>query len=87
MEENIYASRRICDQDGFENLPAQEQEDCQYVSDFEQESNEFEADLEQQRACEFTSDSGQNSSIFAEYSRDRYASEVYEQFVNQMNIR
>lgn len=39
--------------------------------------------MEQQRACEFISDSGQNSSIFSKFSRDRYDFEVYDQFINQ----
>jgi hypothetical protein len=39
--------------------------------------------LEQQQACEFISDSGHNSSIFVEYSRNRYESEFYDQFANQ----
>jgi len=47
VEENINASRRIQGRDFLENLPTYEQEDCPYTSDFEQESNEFEADLDQ----------------------------------------
>jgi hypothetical protein len=84
VEENICASRRIRDRDCFENLHAHEQEECQYSSYFEQEGNECEADLEQQQACEIISDSDLNSSTFAEYSRDRYACEFYNQFANHV---
>jgi hypothetical protein len=84
VEENIHASRRIRERVYSENLQAHKQVNCEYGSDFEQESNEFEADLEHQQACEFISDSGQNSSIFVEYSRDRYACEFYDQFANQI---
>jgi hypothetical protein len=35
---------------------AHEQAECQYGSDFEQEDSEYEADLEQQQACEFILD-------------------------------
>jgi hypothetical protein len=84
VEENIRASRRIRERVYFENLHAHEQEECQYGSDFEQEGNECEADLEQQQACEFISDSGLNSSTFAEYSKDRYACKFYDQFANQV---
>ena len=47
IEENIRASRRIREQVCFENLHAYEQANCQYISDFEQEDNEYEANLEQ----------------------------------------
>jgi len=83
VEENIRASRWIREWVDFENMHAHEQSECQYGSDFEQEGHEYETDLEQQKACEFISDSGQNSSIFAEYSRNRYELEFYDQFVNQ----
>jgi hypothetical protein len=48
VEENIHVSRRIRDQYFFENLQVYEQEECQYTSDSEQESNELETVLEQQ---------------------------------------
>jgi hypothetical protein len=38
--------------------------------------------LEQQRASEFISDSGHNSSIFAEYSRNKYELEFYDHLAN-----
>jgi len=74
-------------QDDSENLQTYEQEDCQYTSDFEQESNEFEADLDQQPESEDISDSESDSSVCAEYSRDRYDDEVYDQFANQAGPR
>jgi hypothetical protein len=83
VEENIRASRRIRQRVDFDNLLAHEQKQCQYGSDFEQGGNECEADLEQQKAYELISDSDLNSSTLAEYSRDRYACEAYDQFVNQ----
>jgi hypothetical protein len=83
VEENIRASRRIRQQVDFDNLLAHEQKQCQYGSDFEQGGNECEADLEQQKAYELISDADLNSSTLAEYSRDRYACEAYDQFVNQ----
>jgi hypothetical protein len=49
----------------------------------EQERNEVGADLGQQPTCKFNSVSGSDFSVFAEYSRDRYACEAYDQFVNQ----
>jgi hypothetical protein len=84
VEENICASRSIRERVVFENLHIQQQAECQYDSDFEQEGNECETELEQQRACEFILDSDLDSSIFAEYSRDRYEPEVYDQFANQI---
>jgi len=39
--------------------------------------------LEQQQTYECISDSDLNSSIFAEYSRDRYACEFFDQIANQ----
>ena len=44
---------------------------------------EYKADLERPQVGEIILDLGQDSSIFAEYSRDKYACEVYDQFVNQ----
>jgi len=87
VEENIRASRRIQMQDDSENLQTYEQEDCQYTSDFEQESNEFETNLDQQPEGEYISDSKSDSSVCAEYSRDRYDYEVYDQFANQNKPR
>jgi hypothetical protein len=83
VEENICASRRIRGRDFFENLQAHEQAECHYTSDFEQENNEVGTVLEQQRVCELFLDSDLNFSTVSEYSRDRYESEVYDQFANQ----
>ena len=49
----------------------------------EQERNEVGADLGQQPTCEFHLVSESDFSVFAEYSRDRYACEAYDQCVNQ----
>jgi hypothetical protein len=83
VEENIHASRRIRGQDFFENLQAYKQVNCQYILDLEQKSSEYEADKEQQLEGEYISDSELDSSTLAKYSRDRYACEAYDQFVNQ----
>jgi hypothetical protein len=40
--------------------------------------------LEQQQTCEFILELDPNSLILVEYSRDRYESEVYDQFTNQI---
>jgi len=40
--------------------------------------------LEQQQSCEIILDSDLNSSTFAEYSRDRYVCEFYNQFANHV---
>ena len=47
VEENIHASRRIQDQDFFENLQVHEHVNFQYILDSEQKSSEYEADKEQ----------------------------------------
>jgi hypothetical protein len=64
-----------------------EQEGDQFSSNgtamVEQERNEVGADLGQQPTCEFHLVSESDFSVFAEYSRDRYACEAYDQFVNQ----
>ena len=70
-----------------ENLQTYEQEDNQYISDSEYESNEYETDLDQQPEGEYISDSVSVSSVCAEYSRDRYDDEVYDQFANQAEPR
>jgi hypothetical protein len=54
-----------------ENLQTYEQEDCEYISDSEQESSEFKADLDQQPEGEYISDLESDSSTLAECSRDR----------------
>ena len=41
-------------------MHAHEQGNYQYVSNFEQEGNEYEADLEQQQGCKYILDSDQN---------------------------
>ena len=64
-------------------MQALEQAECHYISDFEQEGKEYKEYLEQQQVGEIISDSSQDSSIFVEYSRDKYACEVYDQFINQ----
>jgi hypothetical protein len=83
VEENICASRRIPEQVDFENHHLPEPTECQYSSESEQEGSEYETDMEQQPEGEYISDSESDSSVCAEYSRDRYESEVYDQFVNQ----
>jgi hypothetical protein len=47
VEENIHASRWIRMQADSENLRTYEQEDCGYISDFEQESTKYKEDLDQ----------------------------------------
>jgi hypothetical protein len=86
VEENICASRRIRQRVDFDNLLAHEKKQCQYGSDSEQEGNEYEADLGQQPTHKFNSVSGSDFSVFAEYSRDKYACEAYDQFVNQEEL-
>ena len=56
VEENICASRRIHDPVYFEDMHAGEQEDCQYVSYFEQEDSKYGSDLEQQQGCKYISE-------------------------------
>ena len=80
---NICASRRIPEQFDFENHHLPEPDKHQYDSDFEQEDYEFEADLEQQQACELLSNLESNSSVFAKYSQDRYEFGFYDHFANQ----
>jgi hypothetical protein len=82
IEENIRASKRVRDPVYFKDLHAQEQGNCQYVSDFEQEDNEYEADLEQQQEYEYMSDWESDSPVFADVSMDRYACQFHEQFSN-----
>jgi hypothetical protein len=64
-----------------------EQEGDQFSSNgtamVEQERNEVGADLGQQPTCEFHLVSESDFSVFAEYSRDRYACEAYDQFESQ----
>jgi GAF domain-containing protein len=70
-----------------QNLRSREQEGDHFSSKgttmVEQESNEVGVDLGQQQTCKFNSVSGSDFSVFTEYSRDRYACEAYDQFVNQ----
>jgi hypothetical protein len=47
IENNIRASQRVRDPVYFEDLHTQEQGSCQYVSVFEQEDSQYEADIEQ----------------------------------------
>jgi hypothetical protein len=65
-------------------LHAHEQENCQYVSNFEQEDNEYISDLEQQQGCKYISDLEPDSSVFADFSMDRYACQAYDQFSNHV---
>jgi hypothetical protein len=54
-----------------ENLQTYEQEDCGYISDSEQESTKYKADLDQQPEGEYISDLEPDSSTLAGCSRDR----------------
>ena len=47
VEENIHVSRNIQEHIDFEDLHAQEKKYYQYISDSEQESSEYEIDMEQ----------------------------------------
>jgi hypothetical protein len=64
-----------------------EQEGDQFSSNgktiVEQERKEVGADLGQQPTCEFHLVLESDFSVFAEYSRDRYAREAYDQFESQ----
>jgi hypothetical protein len=66
-----------------------EQEGDQFSSNgtamVEQERKEVGADLGQQPTCEFHLVSESDFSVFAEYSRDRYACEAYDQFESHVN--
>jgi hypothetical protein len=53
------------------------------AEDCSEENNKYETDKGQQPEGEYISDSESDSSVCAEYSRDRYDYEVYDQFVNQ----
>jgi hypothetical protein len=56
IEDNICSSKRVRYPTYFENLHAHEQGNCQYVSVFEHEVNEYEEDLEKQKGCKYISD-------------------------------
>jgi hypothetical protein len=60
-------------------MQAYEQENYQYVSYLEQEDSEYQADLEQQ-GCKYISYLDQDSLVFADFSMDRNACQVYDQF-------
>jgi hypothetical protein len=66
-----------------DEVDKEQQPEGEYISDSEKESSKYEADKEQQLEGEYMSDSELDFSVWAEYSRDRYACEVYDQFVNQ----
>jgi hypothetical protein len=53
------------------------------AEDCSEENNKYETDKGEQPEGEYISDSESDSSVCAEYSRDRYDYEVYDQFVNQ----
>jgi hypothetical protein len=53
------------------------------AEDCSEENSKYETDKGQQPEGEYISDSESDSSVCAEYSRDRYDYEVYDQFVNQ----
>jgi hypothetical protein len=53
------------------------------TEDCSEENNKYETDKGQQPEGEYISDSESDSSVCAEYSKDRYDYEVYDQFVNQ----
>ena len=46
--------------------------------------SKYELDLEHQQRCKYISDLGKSSSTFADYSKDRYAYQVYDQFPNHV---
>ena len=46
--------------------------------------SKYESDLEHQQRCKYISDLGKSSSTFADYSKDRYAYQVYDQFPNHV---
>ena len=83
VEENIRASRWIRMQADSENLQTYVQEDSHDISDSEYESSGYETDLDQQPEGECISDSESVFSVCAEYSKDRYGYEFYDQFANQ----
>jgi hypothetical protein len=83
VEENIRASRWIRMQADSENLQTYEQEDCGYISDSEQESTKYKADLDQQPEGEYISDLESDSSTLAGCSRDR--EQEGDQFSKQWN--
>jgi hypothetical protein len=85
IEENICSSKRIQDPVYFEDMHAQEQRSYQYVSVFEQEDSEYEADLEQQQECEYMSDWESNTLVFADVPMDMYAWQVDDQFSNHFD--
>ena len=82
VEEKICASRRIPEPFDFENHHLPKPDKHQYDSDFEQEYYDSEAYLEQQQACELLLDLELDSSVFANYSQDRYEFGFYDQFAN-----
>jgi len=80
VEENIRGSRRIQYWVCFENLHAYEKQGCQCIPNFEQEDNEYEAELNQQQECESISDMESDSSVFEDVSISRYACQVDDNF-------
>ena len=58
--------------------------ECQYISFFEQEGNDYVLVLEQQQATENVSDCESDFSTLAENSRDRYSCKIYDQFAKRV---
>jgi hypothetical protein len=52
VEDNIKAGKGVHMQEYLEKLHVPEEEDCQHVSDFEQEDSDYELELEQQEGKE-----------------------------------
>jgi hypothetical protein len=77
VKENIRASKGVCMQAYLEKLHVHEQENCQYVSDSEQEENEYKSNLEQQQDDRYDSHLESDSSIFADFSTDGNACQSY----------
>jgi len=68
VEENIQACKMIQDQSYLENLHTYERQDCQCISDFEQEDIEYVSDLKS------------DSSVLSDFPMDRYACQIDDQF-------
>jgi hypothetical protein len=83
FKENICASKKIRDRVYFDNLHAQDekQEECQYISYLQQKYSEYESDLEQQKGCKYVLNLEPDSSVCSDFSIDRDACHVYDQFL------
>jgi hypothetical protein len=80
VEENIRASKWVHRKAYLENLHVHEQEDCQSVSDDEQEDSEYESNLEQQQGSRYDSQLESGSSTFADFSMGKNTYQYYDQF-------